>query len=125
MLQLLNFPPLSTRRNFLKLTTMYKIIGNFYFPPGVFVQQNFPYSTNQHTNFIVGHLLAHSTILVLIINFVPVVSLLCGMLYLILLSTHAPISEFKRLLHSVGRYIMFVFTLRLMYHISITAALCL
>ena len=48
MLQLLNFPPLSTRRNFLKLTTMYKIIGNFsYFPPGVFVQHNFPYSTNQ------------------------------------------------------------------------------
>ena len=52
MLQLLNFPPLSTRHNFLKLTTMYKIIGNFsYFPPGVFVQHNFPYSTNQHTNF--------------------------------------------------------------------------
>ena len=51
MLQLLNIPPLSARRNFLKLTTMYKIIGNFYLPPGVYVQHNFPYSTNQHTNF--------------------------------------------------------------------------
>ena len=94
MLQLLNFPPLSTRRNFLKLTTMYKIIGNFsYLPPGVFVQHNFP--TNTLT--LVGHLLAHSTCF----HHLYLVSLLCGMLYLSSVKHASSISVFKRLLHSM------------------------
>ena len=99
MLQLLNFPPLSTRRNFLKLTTMYKIIGNFsYFPPGVFVQHNFPYSTNQNTNFIVGHLLAHS--IYMFSSFVPRVITLWNALPNSV--KHASsIYVFKRLLHSM------------------------
>ena len=47
MLQLLDIPPLSTRRKYLKLTTMYNIVGSHsYFPPDIFVQQNFPYSTH-------------------------------------------------------------------------------
>ena len=47
MLQLLDLQPLSVRRQYLKLTTMYNIIaGNSYFPPYIFVPSNFPYSCN-------------------------------------------------------------------------------
>ena len=97
MLQLLNFPPLSTRRNFLKLTTMYKIIGNFsYFPPGVFVQHNFPYSTNQHTNF--SRPFARTQYM--FSSFVPSVITLWNALPNSV--KHASsISVFKRLLHSM------------------------
>ena len=97
MLQLLNFPPLSTRRNFLKLTTMYKIIGNFsYFPPGVFVQHNFPYSTNQHTNF--SRPFARTQYM--FSSFVPRVITLWNALPNSV--KHASsISVFKRLLHSM------------------------
>jgi len=53
MLQLLNIPPRSTRRKFLKLTTMYSIVANqSYFPPNIFVQHDFPYSTHRHANFV-------------------------------------------------------------------------
>ncbi len=53
MLQFLNIPPLSSRHTYLKLTTMYNIVGNnSYFPSGIFVPRIFPYSTNHHTNFI-------------------------------------------------------------------------
>ena len=53
MLQLLNLPSLSVRREFLKLTTMYNIIDGFLqFPSGIFVQSNFPYCCNHSTNFI-------------------------------------------------------------------------
>ena len=37
MLQLLDIPRLSTRRKYLKLTTMYNIVGNNYFPPDIFL----------------------------------------------------------------------------------------
>ena len=91
------FPPLSTRRNFLKLTTMYKIIGNFsYFPPGVFVQHNFPYSTNQHTNF--SRPFARTQYM--FSSFVPSVITLWNALPNSV--KHASsISVFKRLLHSM------------------------
>jgi len=48
MLQLLDIPPLSTRRKYLKLTTMYNIVANqSYFPPNIFVGHDFPYSTHR------------------------------------------------------------------------------
>ena len=53
MLQLLDIPPLSTRRKYLKLTTMYNIVANqSYFPPNIFVRHDFPYSTHRHANFV-------------------------------------------------------------------------
>ena len=53
MLQQLELTSLS-RRNFLKLTTMYNIInGTLYFPTGYFVQNYFPYSSSHGTlNYI-------------------------------------------------------------------------
>ena len=37
----------------LQLTTMYNIVGNnSYFPPDIYVQESFPYSTHRHANFI-------------------------------------------------------------------------
>ena len=53
MLQQLELTSLS-RRNFLKLTTMYNIInGTLYFPAGYFVQNYFPYSSSHGTlNYI-------------------------------------------------------------------------
>jgi len=50
ILKSLGIPWLSTRRKYLKLTT---IVGsNSYFPSDIFVQQSFPYSTHRHANFI-------------------------------------------------------------------------
>lgn len=52
MLQFLNLPPLSARRQYLKLTTMYNIVnGSLCFPSGIFVQSNFPYHCNRSANF--------------------------------------------------------------------------
>ncbi len=46
MLQLLNLPPLSVRREYLKLTAMYNIVNGYsYYPSGMFVQSNSPYTT--------------------------------------------------------------------------------
>ena len=45
-------PPLTIRRKYLKLVTMYNIIsGNMYFPSGHFVYYTSPYST-RNCNFI-------------------------------------------------------------------------
>jgi len=52
MLCLLDLPPLTIRRKYLKLVTMYSIIsGNMYFPSGHFVYHTSPYST-RNCNFI-------------------------------------------------------------------------
>lgn len=52
MLQLLSIPPLTIRREYLKLTTMYNIIhGHSHFPSGLFAHSNFPYSSNRSLNF--------------------------------------------------------------------------
>ena len=50
MLQLLNLPPLSVRREYLKLTAMYNIHGYSYYPSGIFVQSNNRYYSSQSTN---------------------------------------------------------------------------
>ena len=48
MLQLLNLPPLSVRREYLKLTAMYNILNGYsYYPSGIFVQIN----NNNNNNF--------------------------------------------------------------------------
>ena len=54
MLKLLGIPLLATRRKYLKLTTMYNIVHNsYFFPPAIFVQHNFPYSSyHLNSNFI-------------------------------------------------------------------------
>ena len=54
MLKLLGIPLLATRRKYLKLTTMYNIVHNsYFFPPAIFVQHNFPYSSHHlNSNFI-------------------------------------------------------------------------
>ena len=52
MLQLLNLPRLSVRREYLKPTTMYNIVsGHMYFPPSIFVQSNLPYYLNRTSTF--------------------------------------------------------------------------
>ena len=51
MLQLLNLPPLSVRREYLKLTAMYNILNGYsYYPSGIFVQSNNHYYSSQSTN---------------------------------------------------------------------------
>ena len=51
MLQLLNLPPLSVRREYLKLTAMYNILNGYsYYPSGIFVQSNNRYYSSQSTN---------------------------------------------------------------------------
>ena len=53
MLKFFDIPQLSICRKYLKLTTMYNIAGNnSHFPPDIFVQQSFPYSTHRHANII-------------------------------------------------------------------------
>ena len=50
---MLDIPPMSTRRKYLKLTTMYNIVGSHsYFPPDIFVIQNFLYSSHYYADFI-------------------------------------------------------------------------
>ena len=73
------------------------IIGNFsYFPPGVFVQHNFPYSTNQHTNF--SRPFARTQYM--FSSFVPSVITLWNALPNSV-KPASSISVFKRLLHSM------------------------
>ena len=55
MLAQLNIPKLTTRRKYLKLTTMYNITrGNYYFPSGFFVQ-NCNSSNHQVTRYVRPH----------------------------------------------------------------------
>ena len=50
-IQLLNLPPLSVRREYLKLTAMYNILNGYsYYPSGIFVQSNNRYYSSQSTN---------------------------------------------------------------------------
>jgi len=51
VLRLLDIPPLSTRRKYLKITTMNNIVSNnYYFPSGIFVAHTSPYSSHHHVN---------------------------------------------------------------------------
>ena len=48
---MLELPLLAARRKYLKLTTTYNIVhNNSYFPTGIFVQHNFPYSSHHRIN---------------------------------------------------------------------------
>jgi len=52
MLEQVDLTPLSQRRKFLKLITMYNIVnGTVYFPTGYFVQSHFPYSSSHVFNY--------------------------------------------------------------------------
>ena len=112
MLRLLDIPPLSTRRKYLKLTTMYNIVGSHsYFPPDIFVQRNFPYSTH-HYNFV----RPFARTQYMYSSFVPSVITVWNTLPNSIKHSSS-ISVYLNVLYNV------IF-LRLMYHIAIHVALC-
>ena len=108
MLKLLGIPLLATRRKYLKLTTMYNIVHNsYFFPPAIFVQHNFPYSSHHlNSNFI----RPFARTQYLYSSFIP--SVITAWNSLPYLTKHTlSISAFKRSLQDH-------FFLRLMCHIS-------
>ena len=94
MLLLLDIPPLSTRRKYLKLTVMYNIVkNNYHFPPDIFVRQHFPYRSRQEANAIFFRPFARTQYLYY--SFIPSVIMLWNSLPLSIKHSSS-ISSFKR-----------------------------